>query len=198
MQEPKPVNLKMPSLPKMMSELTHSNQFLKMFSIGSLVLVFMILGVILVMATKEPLVITLGPDGKAIERITVTPKVEDQISEGIRAYLEKRYQWEPENVVKKLKSSEDFIAPQALKAFQGAVANVAKFSTEKIVSQKIYPAEQIKIDLKNRTALVTGDRVTTIQGLKAAGNLKLELTFESGPRTENNPWGIYISKEREE
>jgi len=196
MQEEKSVNLKMPSLPKMMSELAHSNQFLKVFSLSAVVLVFMVLGVILVMATKEPMVITLGPDGKAIER-TVLPKAEDQIREGIKRYLEKRYQWEPENVIKKLKESEEFITPQALKAFKGAVSNVAKFSTEKIVSQKVYP-EKIEIDLKKNTALITGERVTSIQGLKAAGNLKLELSFESGPRTQNNPWGIYISKEREE
>lgn len=196
MQEEKSVNLKMPSLPKMISELVHSNQFLKMFSLSMLVIVFMVLGVILVMATKEPMVITLGPDGKAIER-TILPKAEDQIREGIKRYLEKRYQWEPENVIKKLKESEEFITPKALKAFQGAVANVTKFSTEKIVSQKVYP-ENIDIDLKKNIALVTGERVTSIQGLKAAGNLKLELSFESGPRTQNNPWGLYISKEREE
>jgi hypothetical protein len=196
MQEEKPVNLKMPSLPNMISELAHSNQFLKMFSISMVVLVFMVLGVILVMATKEPMIITLGPDGKAIER-TILPKAEDQVREGIKRYLEKRYQWEPENVIKKLKDSEEFITPKALKAFQGAVANVAKFSTEKIVSQKVYP-EKIEIDLTKNTALITGERVTSIQGLKAAGNLKLELSFESGPRTQNNPWGIYISKEREE
>jgi hypothetical protein len=196
MQEEKSVNLKMPSLPKMISELGHSNQFLKMFSISMVVLVFMVLGVILVMATKEPMIITLGPDGKAIER-TILPKAEDQVREGIKRYLEKRYQWEPENVIKKLKDSEEFITPKALKAFQGAVANVAKFSTEKIVSQKVYP-EKIEIDLTKNTALITGERVTSIQGLKAAGNLKLELSFESGPRTQNNPWGLYISKEREE
>lgn len=196
MQEEKSVNLKMPSLPKMISVLAHTNQFLKVFSLSAIVLVFMVLGVILVMATKEPMVITLGPDGKAIER-TVLPKAEDQIREGIKRYLEKRYQWEPENVIKKLKESEEFITPQALKAFRGAVSNVAKFSTEKIVSQKVYP-EKIEIDLKKKTALITGERVTSIQGLKAAGNLKLELSFESGPRTQNNPWGLYISKEREE
>lgn len=196
MQEEKPTNLKIPSLPKIVGELMHSNQFLKVFSISALVLLFMVLGVVLVMATKEPLVITLGPDGKAIER-TVLPKAEDQIREGIKRYLEKRYQWEPENVIKKLKESEEFITPKALKAFQGAVANVAKFSTEKIVSQKVYP-EKVEINLKNQTALITGDRVTSIQGLKAAGNLKLELTFENGPRTQENPWGLYISKEREE
>lgn len=189
-------NLKMSSLPKAIGELTHSNQFLKVFALSALTLLFIGLGAILVMAMKEPMVITLGPDGKAIER-TVLPKAEDQIREGIKRYLEKRYQWEPENVIMKLKESEYFITPQALKAFQGAVANVAKFSVEKIVSQRVYP-EKIEIDLKKQTALITGDRVTSIQGLKAAGNLKLELTFESGPRTQVNPWGLYISKEREE
>ena len=188
--------LNVSTFPKKMSELMHSNQFLKVFSISAAVLVFMVLGVIMVMATKEPIVITLGPDGKAIER-TILPKAEDQIREGVKRYLENRYQWEPENVIKKLKESEEFITPKALKAFQEAVANVAKFSTEKIVSQKVYP-ENIEINLKNQTALITGDRVTTIQGLKAAGNMKLELTFENGPRTSNNPWGLYISKEREE
>ena len=196
MQEPKFIGLKSASLPKMMGQLMHSNQFLKVFSLSALALVFMVLGVTLAMVTKEPLVITLGPDGKEIER-TVLPKAEDQIREGIKHYLEKRYQWEPDNVIKKLKESEEFITPQALKAFQGAVSNVAKFSIEKIVSQKVY-AEKIEVDLNKRTALITGDRVTSIQGLKAAGNLKLELTFESGLRTSENPWGIYISKEREE
>ena len=197
MQEPKPIGCKNSPYPKMIGQLLHSNQFLKIFSLAALTLVFMVLGVILVMATKEPMVITLGPDGKAIERITALPKAEAQIEAGIRRYLEKRYQWEPENVVRKLKESEDFITLSSIKAFRGAVFNVSKFSTEKIVSQKVYPNE-IKINLANHTALVTGDRVTSIQGLKAAGNLKLELTFESGPRTQNNPWGLYISKEREE
>lgn len=196
MQELKPIGLKNAQLPKMIGQLMHSNQFLKVFSISSLVLVLMVVGVILFMATKEPMVITLGPDGKAIER-TILPKAEDQIREGIKRYLEKRYQWEPENVIQKLKESEKFITPQALKAFQGAVSNVAKFSTEKLVSQRVY-ANSIEVNIAKNTAFITGDRVTSIQGLKAAGNLKLELTFESGPRTESNPWGLYISKEREE
>lgn len=196
MHEQKTIGLKNSQLPKMVGELLHSNQFLKIFALSSLALVFMSIGVILVMAMKEPKVITLSPDGTSLERVN-QPKAEDQIREGVKRYLEKRYQWEPENVIKKLKESEYFITPQAIKAFQVAVANVAKFSTEKIVSQKIYP-EKIEIDLKKQTALITGDRVTSIQGLKAAGNLKLELTFESGPRTQENPWGLYISKEREE
>jgi type IV secretory pathway component VirB8 len=190
------IKLKGSELPKKMAELMHSNQFLKIFSLSAMALVLMVLVMILVIATKEPMVITLNSNGAVVEK-TGLPKVEDQIREGIKHYLEKRYQWEPEDVIKKLKASEEFITPKALKAFQAAVTNVARFSTEKIVSQRIYP-NKIDIDLKKQTALITGDRVTTIQGLKAAGNLKLELTFENGTRTQENPWGIYISKEREE
>ncbi len=196
MQNFKLIKLKSTELPRKLGELIHSNQFLKLFSITSLCLVGLMLIAVIVMATKEPTVITLNVDGAKLEKTTI-PKAEDQIREGIKRYLEKRYQWEPENVIKKLKESEEFITPKALRAFQEAVSNVAKFSVDKVVSQKVYPSD-IKVDLKNQTALITGDRVTSIQGLKAAGNLKLELTFESGPRTKENPWGIYISKEREE
>lgn len=196
MQDLKFIKLKSTELPKKVGELVHSNQFLKLFSISALGLAGLMLIAVIVMATKEPTVITLNVDGSNLEK-TVLPKAEDQIREGIKRYLEKRYQWEPENVIKKLKESEEFITPKALRAFQGAVANVAKFSVDKVVSQRVYPSE-IRVDLKSQTALITGDRVTSIQGLKAAGNLKLELTFESGPRTKENPWGLYISKEREE
>lgn len=196
MQKEKSLNLQNARLPKMLGELMHSNQFLKVFSLSALVLVFMVLGAVMVMATKEPLVITLGPDGKAIERILV-PKVEDQVREGIKYYLEKRYQWEPENVKQKLKETENFIDPSTLKFFKAAVSNIEKFSIEKTVSQRVYP-QNIEVNLSKKTALITGDRITTIQGLKAAGNLKLELSFELGSRTEANPWGLYIVKEIEE
>jgi len=196
MQEPKPINLKNANLPKMIGDLMHSNQFLKVFSLSSLLLVFMVLGALMVMATKDPLVITLGPDGKALERVAI-PKPEDQVQEAVKRYLEKRYRWEPESVTTKLKESEAFIQPTSVKAFQAAMMNIVKFSKEKIVSQTVYPSK-IDVDMNKKTALIFGDRITTIQGLKAAGNLKLELTFENGPRTQENPWGLYIAKEREE
>lgn len=196
MQDLKFIKLKSSELPKKVGELVHSNQFLKLFSLSGLGLLGLLLIAVIIMATKEPTVITLNVDGANLEKTTL-PKVEDQIREGIKRYLEKRYQWEPKNVITKLKESEQFITPKAMRAFQSAVANVAKFSVDKVVSQRVYPTE-IKVDLKSQTALITGDRVTSIQGLKAAGNLKLELTFEYGPRTKENPWGLYISKEREE
>lgn len=196
MTDHKIMTLKKAVFPKMFGNLIHTNQLLKYFSIMSFTISMICLIAVLVLINKEPIILTMDINAKLIEK-TEMPKADDQIKEGIRQYVERRYQWEPSTVTKKLKDSEVFISPLSLKAFQNAVMNVAKFSIDKIVSQKVY-ADKIDIDLKKQTALITGDRVTTIQGLKAAGNLKLELTFENGPRTVENPWGLYISKEREE
>lgn len=183
-------------LPKMLGDLMHSNQFMKMFSFYALTLSLVSVIALVVVANREPTVLTLDPRAHVISESEM-PKPEDQISVAIRAYLEKRYKWEPKNVITKLKDSEAFIMPSTLKAFQDAVSKVAKFSTEKIVTQTVYP-ENIKVDLQRKTAFVTGDRVTSIQGMKAAGDLKLVLSFESGSRTKENPWGVYIVKETEE
>lgn len=196
MSDIKTMNLKKAVFPKMFGSLMHTNQLLKYFSMMSFATSIICLIAVLVLINKDPIILTMDTNAKIIEK-TKMPKADEQIKEAIKQYIERRYQWEPSNVTKKLKESEVFISPLALKAFQNAVMNVAKFSVDKIVSQKVY-ADKIEIDLKKQTALITGDRVTTIQGLKAAGNLKLELTFENGPRTVDNPWGLYISKEREE
>ena len=183
-------------LPRMLGNLIHSNQFLKMLYISTLVLLFLSLSMNLFLVYQEPFVITLNPSGESLKRVKQA-QAEDQIREGIKAYLESRYEWGPQDVTKKLKVAENFVTPEAQKAYKSAVANIAKFSMEKIVTQRIFP-QKIEINLSQGTALITGDRITSIQGLRAAGNLKLELTFVGGPRTQINPWGIYISKEREE
>lgn len=190
------LHLKSSSMPKMMGSLMHSNQFLKIFSLTALCL-SIVLGLGLMFSlNKEPLVITLTPDGNILAKVDY-PKPVDEIKVATRAYINLRYNWEPTDVVKKLKASEAFLLAQSLKAFQGAVFHVAKFSTDKQVAQKAY-VNQIEVNLAQKTISVRGDRVTSIQGLKAAGNLKLQLSFENGPRTEQNPWGIYMTMEKEE
>ena len=188
--------LKNSQFPKMISDLSHTNQFLKKFSIVTLCLVLASFFVIFSLTNQEPVILTLSPEGKILEK-TRMPKAEDLIREGINRYLEKRYTWVPSDVQKKLADSSFFVSPTSQKAFGEAMANIIHFSLEKQVAQKVYPSN-IEINIKDGTAFVTGDRVTSIQGLKAAGNLKLQLSFENGPRTKENPWGIYITKEKEE
>ena len=35
-------------------------------------------------------------------------------------------------------------------------------------------------------------------GIRAAGSLNLKLHFASGPHTQENPWGVYITREVEQ
>lgn len=188
--------LKSSQLPNMLSKLVHSNQILKMFSLISLILVLVSFFGLFYIVNKGPVILTLNSDGRTLEK-TSMPKVEDLIKECITRYLEKRYTWGPVDVQNKLKDSSFFVSTTSQKAFNEAMANVSRFSLEKQVGQKLY-LSNIEINLKDNSAYITGDRVTAIQGLKAVGNLKLQLYFESGPHTPQNPWGIYIVKEKEE
>jgi hypothetical protein len=183
------------TLPKILSELTHSNQFLKLFSVFCLLVTTLALGTTAILVTKDPLVLSLSPKGEKLENSTI-PKPEDEIKTAISFYLDKRYKWEPSSAKKNITSAEAFVLPTSLKVFQSGIANVVKFSIERNVSQRIY-TDTIEVALDKKTALITGDRVTSIQGIKAAGNLRLELSIEFGPRTVENPWGVYITKERE-
>lgn len=190
------IPLKGPLFPKALADLIHSNQFLKLFSVSMLVITGLCLAIILVMISRPPTVLALSPSAQLFEKSQM-PKAEDQVREAIRAYIEYRYKWEPSNVIEKLKLAESFIGPQSFKAYQAAMVSVAKFSLEKQVSQRVYPGP-VKVDLEKKTATIVGDRITSIQALRAVGELKLELSFDSGPRTRENPWGIYIAKEKEE
>jgi hypothetical protein len=144
---------------------------------------------------KGPEVITISTDGNVIEK--GEPKLESFVESALREYIQSRYRWEPENVIERLKSSKAFILPNTERVFEDAVSKVARFSKEKLASQKVF-IDEVKVDLKSRSALITGTRVTSIQNLPAAGELKLELSFESGPHTQENPWGIYVTKEKED
>lgn len=190
------VVLKQMKFPKILGALSHSNQFLKVFSLSCLALVALQSLVLLRFAFKDPDVLTLSPSAEALER-KQPPKPENEVKAALRAYLAKRYAWEPNTVARRVSEAEAFVSSSSLRAYRQAMPNVVRFSTEKVVSQHAYDRE-IKVNLSKGAAIVTGDRVTSIQGFKTAADLKLELSFESGPRTEVNPWGIYVTKEREE
>jgi hypothetical protein len=193
--EPK-FTMKTSTLPKMLADLSHSNQFLKVFSLGLTLLCALLIVLATIMSSQEPIVLAFGVTAQPLQEVR-PPKPEDEIARAMMAYVEKRYNWEPANVVKNLKEAEPFVWPVALSVFRTAAANVARFSSEKSVTQKVY-VEKPVVDLAKRTVSFTGDRVTSIQGMKVAGDLRLELSFESGPRTKENPWGVYVTKEREE
>ena len=191
-----PTKLQLPKLPKALGELAHSNQFLKTSVLVSYGLCALLVLLSIFLSRRAPVVLALTPKATVLE-VTDPPNPEDEVTRAVVAYVERRYKWEPKTVSANLRQAEAFILPQSRKAFETAIADVIRFATEKNVMQRVYPI-QVLVDLGKGAALVVGDRVTAMQGLKAAGDLRLELSFESGPRTKENPWGIYVTKEREQ
>lgn len=139
--------------------------------------------------------LTLAPDGSSYQ-LTPMPKPEVEIERAIREYLKFRYNWEPKTIANNVSKAEAFILPGTRKAYSSAMESVVRFSAEKLVVQRVYP-ERILIDLKKNVATIRGDRITEIQGMKAAGDLRLQLSLDFGARTVANPWGVYVAKETE-
>lgn len=189
------VQLRLRKLPKALAELSHSNQFLKVSTFFLFALCGLLVMVLFYQVTKAPVILPLAPDGSVyMNAPKPDPKIE--IERAVREYLKHRYNWTPKTVAAQVEQSRAFIQSSTLQVFDSAMQNVVRFSTERIVTQRIYPLD-IEVDMKKGLVMILGDRITIIQGLKAAGDLKLELGFESGLRTDRNPWGIYISKEKE-
>ncbi len=192
------IQLKLKKLPRALAELTHSNQFLKLSAFYAYGLSLFLIGVVYMFASKPPEVLTLTPDAALYERIA-EPARENAVRRVVEEYLELRYRWEPKTVANRMREAEAFILPATRKTFEAATANVIRFAQEKNVAQRVYPeTDKMPVNFDKQTVFIQGDRVTSIQGLKAAGDLKLELSFDYGPRTAKNPWGIYITKERED
>jgi hypothetical protein len=193
----KQLRLQLPKLPRPLGELAHSNQILKFNVAIAYTLALSTIALLFVASSKPPIVLTLSPSAAPLEEVAA-PKPEEEIARAVRAYIALRYRWDQKTVADRLRQAESFIPPASRKAFDAASANIVKFAQEKGVLQRVYVGDSVTVDLDRKVALVTGDRITAIQGLKAAADFRLSLDFEPGPRTRENPWGVYFDKEREE
>lgn len=186
----------LPRLPSLLAKLHHSNEFLKVFSIGALLTSITAWVVVMMVSTKAPVVLTFDQSAKPMNQTTL-PAIDQEVSTAIKAYVSKRYNWEPKTVNQRLVEANAFILPQSRKVFEQALLETVQFATAREVTQRAY-THDVQVSLTEKTALILGDRISAIQGLKAAGDLKVLLSFDYGPRTPENPWGIYITKEKEE
>lgn len=183
-------------LPQALAELKHANQFLKVFSLCSLVLSVLCVSLAILLLSKGPQIIALSPSATPLS-VNEGPDPQMEVEAALRKYIATRYSWTPQDIKDRLSQAREFVHQSALSSFDRELSDVQKFAKDRNVSQRAY-ASEIKVDLSKRVARLKGDRVTVIQGLTAAGPLNLTLSFESGPRTKSNPWGIYIARERKE
>lgn len=180
--------------PKIVTDLASQNHFLRMISLGQVVLTISCIIAITYLAGRGPEVIALDGSGQISEVTQVVN--EQQVQTMVKEYIKHRYSWSPENIESSLKKSEAFVFPSLLDAFRKSMLEVKKFVKDRKASQRVYP-QKIIVDLKNKTVLVIADRINEFESLKAATVLNLKFEIELDDPTVLNPWGVYIAKEVE-
>jgi len=182
--------------PQMLAELRHANQFLKVYAVGATILTMLSLCLCFINLGQDSKVIVLSTSGSRIA-IDERPDPNTQVTTALSEYIKFRYTWDSKSIKQQLAAAKNFVRSSALKSFEANMVEVEKFAAERNVTQRGYAAS-IDVDFRKQSATVRGDRVTSIEGLSAAGQLNLVLEFESGPRTQANPWGVYVVRERNE
>lgn len=188
------MKLEIKKYPKMIESFAQENFNLKTL-LGALVFLLLLNTLTTIYLLKKgPEVIALEASGHVAK---IDAKITDlQIQEAVKEYISYRYSWNKDTAQEHFKKAEFFVEPNLVAAFKKAMIDVTKYIQDKKVTQRVYP-KNIEIDLKNKTASVTLDRITEFEQLKAATEMKLVLNFSVDDRTPINPWGIYITKETE-
>lgn len=181
--------------PVIWGDLAYQNQWLKRVALLACLVSMLSLTVAAVLAKRKPQVLVMDPQANIVPVSGQVP-IEVEAEKAVRRYVELRYVWQPDTQAKTLPLAKGFVAPTSTKAFDKTVTELVAFSKGRNVAQRVYPTTIIA-DGKTSRVQVVADRFTEIQGLKAATILRVILTYQTGPRTDANPWGIYIVKEEE-
>lgn len=143
-----------------------------------------------------PLIAVSSTESRVLSIIPPKPELfEAEVKRAASAYILAHYNWEWNKIDDAFKSASRFVHPDFTKKFLAANEAQIKISKEKKVSERFYLSETFH-DPKTKTIQVSGDRILIVEGLRAANPMQIAVEYDFGPRTENNPEGVYITGER--
>jgi hypothetical protein len=173
------------------------NAFLKGLLVGLSILFALQSVIVCILSFRKPVLIAVEKSETQI--IQSKPPSEEilslELKRVVQSYLEAHYNWDPSTIESAHQLASQYVSEELIKAFKLANAEQVKLAKEKKLSQKVYIAN-LQVDSKSLTARGTLDRILMVDGLRAASVLTLEIHFQYGPRTTNNPEGIYITEEK--
>ena len=173
------------------------NRFLKallVFFVAQNVVLFVMLGTLAL--RKPPLIAVSATESRILT--VVPPKkelLEGEVRRAVTGYLNSHYNWEWEKIGEAFQLASHFVSPDFSKAFLMANQEQTRIARDKKVSQRFYIVN-LGLELKTKTVRITGDRIILVEGLRAASQLAVDVQFDYGARTEENPEGIYIVGEK--
>ena len=121
--------------------------------------------------------------------------IEQEVRRIVSSYSKARHNWEWNQIESRLNEAVRYVDKDFYKTFKRATNEQVKIAMEKKISQVFY-ASEVTVDLDAKTATITGDRILTIDGLRAANSMKVAIGFRLNSRSSNNPEGVYITSEK--
>lgn len=173
------------------------NQILKYLLLVFAVMVVIELSFILMLACRKPLIVSLS--GQQTSRVQyIEPDANAILREIIRVienYLRTRHNWDWTTIEARSKASVPYVAPEFREKFLLTVQEQIRLAKDKQIAQRLFPDEPT-VDLKGKKATVHAERILIVNGIRAAQGLNLEIGFNRGERTTENPEGVYIVSEK--
>ena len=174
------------------------NKILKWLILYYTLIIMVETGVIAVMANRKPKIIAIG-DQKSQVLVMKEPRkeiLEDELDRTVRNYALTHYSWDYGTIEAAHREAAKYVSEKFQKSFLKSNEEQVRFVKEKKVTQKVYVSDAVKIDSKALSARIHLDRIYSIDGLTGSSPITLDLRFEYGPRTDENPEGIYIIDEK--
>lgn len=172
------------------------NRILKYLLMIATITTVVQLVVIVVLAFRRPLIVSVTDENSsAIQYHEPSPeRLLREVIRAIESYLRKRHNWDWATIEAKSKEAVLYIAPEFREKFFVNIQEQIRVAKEKQVSQRLFPYEP-QVDMKGKKALVKAERILIVNGIRAAQELRLEVGFTLGERTERNPEGVYVTSE---
>jgi len=173
------------------------NRFLKALLVFFVAQNLAFAAILAVLAVRKPPVVAVSATESRVLSIVPPRKelLETEIRRAVTGYITAHYNWEWPKIEDAFRTAARFVSPDFTKRFLAANQDQMRVAREKKVSQRFYLGE-VTVDPKTKTARIFGERVLVVEGLRAANPLTVEVEFEYGARSEDNPEGIYIIGEK--
>lgn len=174
------------------------NIFLKGLLVLTIIINISLLVTVINLASKKPLLISKEINGHSLLANTKPVSkefIKSELVNSITRFAKLRHNWNYKNINKQLTKSSVFVAQSFKEQFIKANKPQVKTAKKKKISQRFYLSSKVKISLETKEALITGDRILIVEGLRATQPMSFKISYQFGERTTANPEGVYIRSE---
>jgi hypothetical protein len=149
-----------------------------------------------VLSLRKPILIAVTPTDSRFLSVALPNQelLESEVKRAVSGYLQAHYNWEPASIEASFQTAAKYVDPSFVKAFLGANQEQIRIAKEKKLSQRFFIGS-MQIDLEKRRIQVEGERILLVEGLRAANSVSIEIKFDLGKRTTENPEGVVIVAE---